>query len=60
MGPKINMENIKGTAEGPGKDQLAIASNGAIGGDTVGTLQHPSGNNVLAAKRPEETKTNAL
>jgi hypothetical protein len=41
--PEIDVEDAEGTAERPRKDKLAVASNGAVGGDTVGTLQHPSG-----------------
>ena len=35
-GPKIDMEDIEGAAKRPRKDELAVASDGAVGGDAMG------------------------
>jgi hypothetical protein len=37
-GPKLNMEDIKGATERPRKDELAVASDGAVGSDAMGAL----------------------
>jgi hypothetical protein len=37
-GPEVNVEDVKGTAEGPRKDELAVTGDGTIGRDAVGTL----------------------
>jgi hypothetical protein len=58
-GPKIDMEDIKGATERPRKDELAVASDGAVRGDAVGALQHPSGD-IFATEWPEEPKADAM
>jgi hypothetical protein len=57
--PKVDMQDVERAAEGPGKDELTVASDSAIGGDTVRALENPVGN-ILATLRPEEAKTNAM
>jgi hypothetical protein len=57
--PKIDMEDVKGATEGPRENELTVASDSAIGGDTVRALENPVGN-ILATLRPEEAKTNAM
>jgi hypothetical protein len=58
-GPKIDVEDIKGATERPRKDELAVASDGAVGSDTMGALQHPSCD-ILAAEWPEEPEADAV
>jgi len=58
-GPEIDVENVEGAAEGPGKDKLAVASNSAVGSDAMGALEDPS-SNVFATKRPEEAEADAM
>ena len=53
------MEDIEGTAEGPRKDELAVASDGAIGSDAVWALKHPV-RHIFATDRPKETETDAV
>ena len=57
--PKINMENVKRAAERPREDELAVASDSAVGSDAMRTLENPI-SNVLATEGPEEPKTNAM
>jgi hypothetical protein len=35
---QIDVEDIKGATERPRKDELAVASDGAVGSDTMGAL----------------------
>jgi hypothetical protein len=58
-GSKIDVEDIKGATERPRKDELAVASDGAVGSDTMGALQHPSCD-TLAAEWAEEPKADAV
>jgi hypothetical protein len=58
-GPKIDMENVEGTAEGPGEDELTVASDGAVQGNAMRALKHPVGN-VFAILRPKELETDAV
>jgi hypothetical protein len=37
--PKIDVEDVKGATERPRKDELAVASNGAVGSDAMGARQ---------------------
>ncbi len=58
-GPEIDMENVKRAAERPREDELAVASDSAVGSDAMRTLENPI-SNVLATEGPEEPKTNAM
>jgi hypothetical protein len=58
-GPEIDMENIKGAAEGPRENEFAVASDGAVGSDAVRALQYP-GSDILATVGPEESETNTM
>jgi hypothetical protein len=56
---KINMKNVKWTAEWPREDELAVASNRVIGSNTMRALQNPIGD-VFAAEGPKEAKADAM
>jgi hypothetical protein len=58
-GPKIDMKNVKWTAKGPGEDEFAVASDGAVHGDAMRALKHPVGN-VFATLWPEESEADAV
>jgi hypothetical protein len=58
-GPKIDMENVKGAAEGPREDKFTVASDGAVHGDAVRALKHPIGN-VFTTLWPEESEADAM
>jgi hypothetical protein len=58
-GPKIDMENVEGTAEGQGEDDITVASDGAVHGDAMRALKHPVGN-VFATVWPKESETDAV
>jgi hypothetical protein len=51
--PEIDVEDIEGTAERPGKDKFAVAGNGTVGSDAVRALEYPVGY-IFAAVRPKE------
>ncbi len=53
------MKNAKGAAERPREDELAVAGDGAVGGDAVRALKNP-GSDVLAAHMPEEAEADAV
>jgi hypothetical protein len=57
--PEIDMEDVEGAAEGPGEDELAVAGDGAVGGDAVRALKDPIGN-IFATERPKEAETDAM
>ena len=58
-GPKIDMENVKGTAKGPGEDKFTVASDGAVDSDAMRALEHPVGD-VFATLWPEESEADAV
>ena len=47
------MEDAEGTAEGPGKDKLAVAGNSAVSSNAMRTLKHPISNIFVAAQSKE-------
>jgi hypothetical protein len=56
--PKVNMDDIKRAAKGPRENEFAIAGNGSIGYNAVGTAKNPI-SNVFVAMQPEESETDA-
>jgi hypothetical protein len=57
--PEIDIEDVERAAEGPGKDELAVAGDGAVGGNAVRALKDPIGD-IFAAEGPEEAEANAV
>jgi hypothetical protein len=57
--PKINMENVKWAAERPREDELAVASDSAVGSDAMRALEDPI-SDIFATEGPKEPKTNAM
>ena len=55
--PEIDVKDAD--AQRPRKDELAVASDGAIGSDAVWALKHPL-RDILATARPEEAETDAV
>lgn len=53
------MQNIKRAAKGPREDQLTVASNNAVDGNTLGTLEDPI-RDIFAGAGPEETETDTV
>jgi hypothetical protein len=53
------MQNVEWTAKWPRKDELTVASNGTIGGDTVRALKDP-GSDVFSTERPEKAEADAV
>ena len=58
-GPDVNVEDTAGTAEGPGKDELAVANDSSIGSNAVRALEDPT-RDVISANRPKEAETDAV
>jgi hypothetical protein len=44
--PEVHMNNVKGAAERPREDELAVMGDGAIGGDAVRALKNPGLNTL--------------
>jgi hypothetical protein len=57
--PKVNVEDVERAADWPGKQELAVAADSAVGEDTVGALPDPS-YDIGAELWPEETEADAM
>ena len=57
--PEIDTEDVERAAEGPGKDELAVANDSSIGSNGARALEDPT-RDVLLANRPKEAETDAV
>jgi hypothetical protein len=57
--PKIDVKDVERAAKWPGKDELTVAGDSAIGGDAVRALKDPIGD-VFAAVGPKESEADAV
>jgi hypothetical protein len=57
--PKIDMKDVKRAADGPRKQQLAVATDSVVGKDAMGALLNPS-DDVGAELWPEKAKADAM
>ena len=57
--PEVDVDDVEGATEWPGKNKFAVTSDGTIGSDAVRALEYPTGD-VFATMRPEKTEADAV
>ena len=58
-GPEVDMEDVEGATERPGKDEFAVAGDGPVSSNAMWALETPVGD-ILATVGPKEAETNAM